>query len=541
MQLTHARNADLLAAAQSTLTPAEAALVGTVFPISAEGRRSLESAVKVCLLEMAQARRRAEGVEKADGAERAERAEGGGEKKVLDVVDCANPLFGGKSFRGEKSMSAASSAMDEVPRTEDERGDEGGGRVVEEDAPLDRDPEEEAAFMGWFYIPAKPEARQVRLTPVRKYQSVGRSEGNTIVIADEPMLIDGAKRRCPRVFLCTFQLWNIIQLMNLLLMPLYHVALPFAILEYTNTTHVVWGEYDGNTNSSGSSGGDSSMGDDAGVAAGGPPWAPGWVDTSLILSDIYSCTQMYYFLYICVLCPVHWGTLRAHLRHDFLRLFATWGTSVGYFAVAVSLRPDRSHILWLAMFKIAMVFELSIFDAFAVGITLRLQQKKFEEYSPPAGQRGWCSFGALNSYSFLLLVLDDIVRHYLLLFFARDLQIITFSVANPFTGGNVQFTNRQLATSLFWTSLVFSGQILWDSLVRKLWRTTVMMRTVYNITLEERGGGQGTQGLVRADSLRFAVPAGSSNLPRRSGSIGERARSLARSASNLSDVSNVSV
>ena len=87
--------------------------------------------------------------------------------------------------------------------------------------------------------------------------------------------------------------------------------------------------------------------------------------------------------------------------------------------------------------------------------------------------------GMLCHFGFVALV--DVCRHFLLLLFAEDVSIITFNVNNPFSGKPVSFSNQELASSLYWTSLIFIAQATFQMFTGGFLGQTVALTTNYRV------------------------------------------------------------
>ena len=228
-------------------------------------------------------------------------------------------------------------------------------------------------------------------------------------------------------------------LMVVLLIPGI-IATPFVILDYTglsnatgNAAAAVHASNPNNTSSNS-------------TTLPGVAW---W--TSDI--TIAACT-IHDMLMICMLgwaisAPIahmHPAVMRLTLRGEYAQIGMVLSTSFGY-AIAVGLLlPARSHLLFLAVFKVVVPFYSCFHDASVVGQKLR--------YSIP-GRIMW--FGSADDDTplrtsgkmtvFIGLGMSvicglDVVRHYAVVFAAKTVTLIDLELTNPLDGTRITFSNK---------------------------------------------------------------------------------------------------
>ena len=80
-----------------------------------------------------------------------------------------------------------------------------------------------------------------------------------------------------------------------------------------------------------------------------------------------------------------------------------------------------------------------------------------------------------------MILLGDVFRHYMVVFTSKDVDLISFGVTNPFSGKEVFFTNKELATVLFWTSTIYFAEVVCTMIRAKMCHETVLLTTNYKI------------------------------------------------------------
>ena len=379
----------------------------------------------------------------------------------------------------------------------------------------------------WEPIPAphairRRKGRAVRLVPVISETS--------LIFYDETMLPDRLHACCPRFYVALRVTALICLMLYTLLICLIPAWGPFAVLEFTNTTRVLFSK---NT---------TSFINSTLITSPQHPWAPAWSDACIAMNDISSIAYCLWFF--DNLCNIHPGMFRRILRIYWLDITITMGTCIAYSVVAIWLEPHRSHVMWLISTKVLTLVQLTCFDeAMAVGSWLRWhpdtvrqfvgsyidysdagllldkddlpqlrlrrisatkKQTEKEKKKKKKGSRLSANIDGgegeeknstnpakknsiwANLFHFFLLfqIMLDVARHYLLIFVSRDVNVFTISITNPFTGKDAALSNHQLASSLYWASLVFYAQLMLQKLfLRKMYRETNLLQTNFELQL----------------------------------------------------------
>ena len=257
------------------------------------------------------------------------------------------------------------------------------------------------------------EAHSVTLAPVLQEQDNGN-----LVFFDEVMLKDRIHERCPCVmpFLYNIQrvAFIVLAVGAIFVLPI----MPFAVLEYTNTTQVLLAASPTPTNAQSMNATTNTSASAAAPAAA--LWPEEWTTFSLIFSDVYICAGIYLCTFMTVF-EMHRGSMRLLVKEKWPGMVVTVFTAWAYAGIAASLQPNGSHLLFLFYTKVVLPTWICLQDSLNVGIHLRLTKEGFEEalgkQGHEASQKTKKMLLLLLSWAFIILV--DLLRHFLLLFFAK--------------------------------------------------------------------------------------------------------------------------
>jgi hypothetical protein len=265
------------------------------------------------------------------------------------------------------------------------------------------------------------EAHSVTLAPVLQDQGTHHSDDGTIVFFDEVMLKDLIHERCPCVmpFLYNIQrvAFIVLSVGAMFVLPI----MPFAVLEYTNTTKVLLAAAPStltnaltmNGNATNNTMTNATTNTPASAAAAPPLWPEGWTTFSLVFSAIYLCAGIWLCTFMAVF-EMHRGLLRRLVQEKWPGMVVTVFTGWAYAGIAASLQPNGSHILFLVYTKVVLPAWLCLQDSLNVGIHLRVTKAGFEEalgkQGKEASQKTRKMWGMLLSWSFIILV--DLLRHF---------------------------------------------------------------------------------------------------------------------------------
>ena len=188
--------------------------------------------------------------------------------------------------------------------------------------------------------------------------------------------------------------------------------------------------------------------------------------------------------------------LRRLWTKDWPGIVINFGISWAYAVVALSIKPDYVHGLWLLFFKVSTPIFFYAMDAIVVYGYLRMHPKALEKRIPEekstrtvsgtekAGKKKNSWTQVFFGFIFFLHIVTDVARHYLIVELSKDVNLITLNIINPFTNRAVTFNNVDLATALFWTATIFMAQTVWATLTKKAMRETTTDMTNYKFVLE---------------------------------------------------------
>ena len=99
-----------------------------------------------------------------------------------------------------------------------------------------------------------------------------------------------------------------------------------------------------------------------------------------------------------------------------------------------------------------------------------------------------CTLGStLALLGIVLILILDVFRHYLVTEFSEGVPLIVFDFVNPITDKPVVYTNLDLATSQYWTTIVFLLQSVYTILRKKMMQSTITSVVHYQIMGPEAG------------------------------------------------------
>ena len=196
------------------------------------------------------------------------------------------------------------------------------------------DDEERTPKLGENYLTKRANNR-CALVPVLDDDNA-RTDG-ILVFEDETMFFDKLWAFSPRVARGAMRFNSVVfaaSMISWLLMPF---VVPFAILEYTNTTHVLLAEQSTNVGDGGSGGSGGSGGNGSMVPGTNVLWDPAWSEVAIVLADVIHCiTSLFCVSHVLVF--FHWGTFRLLVKEEWPGMVVTLSSSVAYAVVAGSLQ-----------------------------------------------------------------------------------------------------------------------------------------------------------------------------------------------------------
>ena len=351
----------------------------------------------------------------------------------------------------------------------------------------------------YWAIRKNPGRNMVILTPVGE-DKTGRGDGadldhrespaggvvgGSVVLRDETMLLDRMHRLCPRTT----------EFLNGAVMPAFLIGLllalplfPIAFIEMTNSTQILFrGSGVLSTNATGnatSSNGNTTTSSSARLpipAATEGPWSPAVAEAAVVMFSIgvvFGC----YFLVFGIVFRTHLGTLRRLWAKHWPRIVIKTGTAWAYAITASTIQPHYANVLFMVFWKMMVPVFFVVLDAVAVACQLRLHPVAFKKL---AGDRDKESNSILMIVIVIVgatFILMDIARHYLIVEFSKDIQLITVNVTNPFNGRPATFDNTDVASALYWSSTIFLAESVWAIMTNKHYQQTVTASTNYKIS-----------------------------------------------------------
>ena len=338
-----------------------------------------------------------------------------------------------------------------------------------------------------MYATRKREHRIVKLHPVERQRSAELCNDGSIIIRDEDRFVfDRVHKRCPCVYKTIFLLWGSLFVALLVLFLPFFATAPFAILAFTDTSATLFGT---NTSEVVLQAGNGSLITSTESLTQTLPWPEAWERASLWITTLFCAIQVVIsaFDVIVVSSP---AMLRRLATVHWTGMIPNIGFSWAYIVVAALVQPNPWHICWLITVKGNMPVVLYFYDAVAVGNHLRAHpqwsEKMFGKDDTGDGNKGRGVFkncgkaGGLVAF-FIVWVGLDIMRHYLVVNFGKDLTLIT--IENPISDGGRSFSwgARELASLLHWGSTLFFVQSFWTQLTNKSGRRTTVDTTNYEI------------------------------------------------------------
>ena len=96
------------------------------------------------------------------------------------------------------------------------------------------------------------------------------------------------------------------------------------------------------------------------------------------------------------------------------------------------------------------------FDSFLAFLKLRETPEKFAKEHGGSGKKG--KNNTLLGILIAIYCLQDLVRHYLVLFVTSSASILSFNVTNPINGNELVITNKQVMDASYFTGMIFAAQ-----------------------------------------------------------------------------------
>ena len=169
-----------------------------------------------------------------------------------------------------------------------------------------------------------------------------------------------------------------------------------------------------------------------------------------------------------VLC-INLSALRLQWATTKIRLSCVFVVNLVYTVSAISIFPNTIHIAYMIFRTLAMFVNLSN-DAHIAYMKLRFLPKEFEKAVGSSKKNGWLALLVLAC--FIFVIINDVFRHYVILFATEEHSIISFDIVNPFNGNIFGISNKQVMDATYFTGTVFWAQIVFSTLFHGAHKTT---------------------------------------------------------------------
>ena len=137
------------------------------------------------------------------------------------------------------------------------------------------------------------------------------------------------------------------------------------------------------------------------------------------------------------------------------RIMATLGLNSAYTIASASMFPHVMHLVYLYFRTVGLIWCV-YYDSFVAFLKLRMTPEKFVEQVGGSGKKGWVT--TLASFVTGCVILQDMFRHYLIMFVTDNASIVSFNVRNPLNGNTFEITNKHLVDATYFTCMLFFAQ-----------------------------------------------------------------------------------
>jgi len=288
-----------------------------------------------------------------------------------------------------------------------------------------------------------------------------RPKIETIRLYDSWTVWDEIAKR-PTLFAVT-NLVYLVSLLSMVFSPLILLFVPPAMMRFTETTELIFGELGKNT-----------------TAVPDPSFEPPW-------GKMFDSFAVFMFLYVCATISIlflfnifQWNLSMCRLIWMTSRVRVTLVVSLTFiYAVAsMSLLPKASHLAWLITRTIVISAMIGS-DARLVNHRLRFKKEVFRSrFGGGGARRGWVT--VLSGLAGCLFVFADLLRHGLVLFASENKKLFGMDIYNPATGTYFVVTDRDIADSTYYTSLVLFTTILANQVVTYAGSETTMAQCKFD-------------------------------------------------------------
>ena len=144
---------------------------------------------------------------------------------------------------------------------------------------------------------------------------------------------------------------------------------------------------------------------------------------------------------------LQWKTSKARISVTLAVKYCLHGLSY----IHVSERNARLYMY----FRTVVITFIVLLDSFYAHVKLRWTPKLYAKVGAAlAIADGGQSLSCIRR---LLYLLFDAFRHYVIMFVADDVSLVTFNVTNPFNGNKMALTNKRLASITYVNGMIFAA------------------------------------------------------------------------------------
>ena len=179
---------------------------------------------------------------------------------------------------------------------------------------------------------------------------------------------------------------------------------------------------------------------------------------------------------------MHHGMLCFLLRYSWPRILTMDVLLVLYTLTISSMMPSTPNLLW-QIARLLLFSCITLWDAVLATINMRMRPDIFVRLLGGQGRRGRRNHRGILWYvmmwTLLWFFVLDIIRHFSMLYLSQTATVLNLNVKNPISGKDLTYSNAEVASATFFTSMTFAGQVLWSFCVQKIGRETVVISSSF--------------------------------------------------------------